>query len=210
MKKQNLKITALAIALSVVGTFTSCEQEETVLNEETSIEVKEKTPLEVSQRAPFLSGVSRYFQGGGNSLHTYRVSRVGSSVGRREGVPFKLGIYNKMTNPTPPAGTTQLFFLVSPGNRDFLLTTNVGEKNTLLRLRWRNVSEYNLYERENPRRPILILNESAYIHTSGGSGRVKLYRFYGASNTDHLFTTNYQEGVNAGYNYEGVTGWVHR
>ncbi len=210
MKKQNLKITTLAIALSVVGMFTSCEQEETLLNEETTVKVKEEVSPELSARAPFLSGVSRYFQGGGNSLHTYRVSRVGANVGSREGVPFKLGIYNKAVTATPPSGTTQLFFLLSPGNRDFLLTTNVGERNTLLRQRWRNVSEYNLYEREDPRRRILILNESSYIHTSGGSGRVKLYRFYGASNTDHLFTTNYQEGINAGYIYEGVTGWVHR
>ncbi len=121
-----------------------------------------------------------------------------------------MGIYNKAVTATPPAGTIQLFFLLSPGNRDFLLTTNVGERNTLLRQRWRNVSEYNLYEREDPCRRILILNEFSYIHTFGGSGRVKLYRFYGASNTYHLFTTNYQEGVNAGYTYEGVTGWVHR
>ncbi len=86
MKKKNLKITTLAIALSVVGMFTSCEQEETLLNEENT--VKEKVSPELSARAPFLSGVSRYFQGGGNSLHTYRVSRVGANVGSREGVPF--------------------------------------------------------------------------------------------------------------------------
>ncbi len=209
MKTIKLKTAVLALTLSALGVFTSCEKnEENLLEEPSVIENSELENSNFKSRAA-LMGVSRYFLGGANSLHTYKVGNIGIGLGRREGVLFKLGTYNKLVTPRPPAGTKQVFFLLSPGNRDFLLTTNTTERNNLLRLRWRNLSEFNFRDREIANGTVLF-NQSVYIHSSGGSGRVKLHRFYGASNSDHLFTTNYQEGVNAGYIYEGVIGWVHR
>jgi hypothetical protein len=35
-----------------------------------------------------------------------------------------------------------------------------------------------------------------------------LYRFYHSGITDHFYTTDYNEGINAGYTYEGVVGYV--
>jgi len=209
MKTIKSKIVTLAFAIGTLAVFTSCNDEEPLVEETSTTETTELEPKELSSRSVGLMGVSRYYLGGANSIHTYRVGNVGVAVGRREGVPFKLGIYNKLITPTPPSGTKQVFFLLSPGNRDFLLTTSVTERNNVIRRGWRNLSEYNFRDREF-RSGRIIFNQSAYIHTSGGSGRVKLYRFYGQSNTDHLYTTNYNEGVNAGYIYEGVIGWVHR
>ncbi|TCI85206.1 hypothetical protein [Tenacibaculum sp. M341] len=204
MKTQILKVRAIALMTVAFGVFTSCEKNEETVIDETSV-VEETVVTSKVQTKTSLVGVRRYFLGGANSIHTYRVSNIGAAIGRYEGMPFKLGIYNNRITPTPPSGTRKLYFLISPGNRDFLMTTNVTERNNVRRAGWKDVSEFNFVERDR-----LLLNESAYIHTSGGSGRVKLYRFYGSSNSDHLFTTNYQEGVNAGYAYEGTIGWVHR
>lgn len=44
------------------------------------------------------------------------------------------------------------------------------------------------------------------IANSPGAGLIALHRFYKSS--DHVITTNYAEGVNAGYVYEGVLGYV--
>ncbi|SNR14839.1 hypothetical protein [Tenacibaculum jejuense] len=209
MKTINFKTGFLALTLSTMGLLTSCEQQETLIEDPNVVEVSDvEIETTTLQNRTTLMGVGRFFLGGANSLHTYRVGNIGANLGRREGVPFKLGIFNKVSTPTPPAGTKQLFFLLSPGNRDFVLTTSASERNTLQRRRWRNVSEFNFQDRESGSGRLLF-NQSAFIHNSGGSGRVKLYRFYGSSNTDHLYTTNYQEGVNAGYAFEGVVGWVH-
>lgn len=52
------------------------------------------------------------------------------------------------------------------------------------------------------------VNEGSYgyVHDSQVSGSIPLYRFFGGS--DHLITTNYQEGVNAGYRLESIEGYV--
>ena len=52
-------------------------------------------------------------------------------------------------------------------------------------------------------------NEGRYgfVYSSGGSGRNSLYRFANPSG-DHLITSTYAEGVNAGYRYEGPLGFV--
>lgn len=53
-------------------------------------------------------------------------------------------------------------------------------------------------------------NEGAYGYIYGGqvAGSVPLYRFYRTANGDHLETTNYNEGVAAGYSLDGVLGYV--
>ncbi|WP_299253164.1 hypothetical protein [uncultured Aquimarina sp.] len=93
------------------------------------------------------------------------------------------------------------FFLLAPGNKDFVMTTSGAEKSNLLRRGFRDDSVKALYEN---------IKKASYIHNNAGNGRVKLYRFYGSSYTDHLYTTNYNEGINAGYAYEGAVGYIYR
>ena len=209
MKTTKLKTIIITAMVLTAGVFTSCETEDVLLNENNDISLDETTSIkEVENTASsrtYYSRVSRYFLGGANSIHTYTVGFVGNRLGSRESTPFQLGLYEKLVTPTPPAGTRQLFFLRSPGSRDFLLTTNTGERSRLLGSGWRDFSEY----REIEGSEVLDI-QASFIHTSGGGGRVQLHRFYGVANTDHLFTINYQEGINAGYRYEGVTGWVYR
>lgn len=47
-----------------------------------------------------------------------------------------------------------------------------------------------------------------YIYSVSVSGSFPLYRFYLASTGDHLETTNYNEGVVAGYAFESTLGYV--
>lgn len=181
-------------------TFTSCDAEndelipEQVLEENTeSIDLQSKSSISQTQ-------VGRYYSGGGNTLHTYKVANVGTGIGTFEGRPFKLGLRNTPASANPPSGTSRLYFLLAPGNRDFLLTTSSQERSNVLRRGWRDLSTWSIYN----------YSQSAVIYRSGGSGRVKLYRFYNSPQSDHLFTTNYHEGVNAGLTYEGVVGYVYR
>ncbi len=46
------------------------------------------------------------------------------------------------------------------------------------------------------------------IYSTQISDSTPLYRFFLQSSGDHLITTNYQEGISAGYSYEGVLGYV--
>ncbi|WP_378174341.1 hypothetical protein [Aquimarina sp. SS2-1] len=195
--KTTLKSSIAFTAALAVLTLTSCEKEDLTLENTTSEDVS--TTSEISGKAIAISPVSRYYAGGSNTVHTYRVLNLGAGIGTFEGRPFKLGTYDYIS--APPSGTKQIFFLLAPGNRDFVMTTSSTEKSNLLRRGFRDYSVRTLYGN---------IKKAAYIHNSGGSGRVKLYRFYGASNTDHLYTTNYNEGVSAGYAYEGVVGYVYR
>lgn len=196
--KNTVNLFKFMVLLCAVMTLTvSCEKDE-ILETENISEV-ETEELSNSKAATFLSPVSRYFSGGANSLHTYRVFNLGVGIGTYEGRPFKLGVYDYSQGV--PSGTKHLYMMLSPGNRDYVMTTSGAERSNLVRRGWRDYSVRTLTG---------TIVKGAYIHNSGGSGRVKLYRFYGASNTDHLYTTNYNEGVNAGYQYEGVVGWVHR
>ncbi|GAA0721671.1 hypothetical protein GCM10009430_23260 [Aquimarina litoralis] len=178
-------------------TFTSCEKDELSSDFE-SVENLQETPENLNKVNTILP-VSRYYSGGSNTVHTYQVLNLGVRHGTYEGRPFKLGTYDFIS--APPSGTRQIFFLLAPGNKDFVMTTSTSEKSNLLRRGWRDYSTKALYSN---------IKKAAYIHTGAGSGRVKLYRFYGASNTDHLYTTNYNEGISAGYIYEGVIGYVYR
>lgn len=47
-----------------------------------------------------------------------------------------------------------------------------------------------------------------YVYQNGGAGLTALYRFYDYANGDHLETTVYSEGVNAGLHLEGILGYV--
>ncbi|WP_156306668.1 hypothetical protein [Novosphingobium sp. AAP1] len=55
-----------------------------------------------------------------------------------------------------------------------------------------------------------LSNEGAfgYAADNSSSGLVPLYRFHNSSATDFLTTETYDEGVNAGYVYEGILGYV--
>ncbi|MFD2562241.1 hypothetical protein [Aquimarina rubra] len=195
--KATLKSSIAFTAILAVLTLTSCEKDELTLENTVSEDVN--TTSEINGKANTISAVSRYYSGGPNTVHTYRVLNLGIGIGTYEGRPFKLGTYDYIS--APPSGTKQLFFLLAPGNRDFVMTTSSAEKSNLLRRGFRDYSVRTLFGN---------IKKAAYIHNSGGSGRVKLYRFYGSSNTDHLYTTNYNEGVGAGYAYEGVVGYVYR
>jgi len=46
-----------------------------------------------------------------------------------------------------------------------------------------------------------------YVYASQETGTIPLYRFY-KSSFGHFFTTNYQEGVNAGLTYEGIACYI--
>lgn len=75
--------------------------------------------------------------------------------------------------------------LLALGNVDYVMTTNFSKASALRRNGWRDYSNWAYFG----------ASQSAYIHSSRGSGRVKLYRFYGSSSTDHLYTTNFAEGT---------------
>lgn len=47
-----------------------------------------------------------------------------------------------------------------------------------------------------------------YVSTIPRAGYVPIYRFYKNSITDHLTTTDYQEGITNGYTDEGIQGYV--
>ena len=47
-----------------------------------------------------------------------------------------------------------------------------------------------------------------YAAAAQSGNLVPLYRFYKGNTKDHLITVNYSEGVNGGYAYEGVLGYV--
>jgi len=47
-----------------------------------------------------------------------------------------------------------------------------------------------------------------YISTVAGAGLTPLYRFHKASSTDHMLTTDYNEGTAAGYTFEATIGYV--
>lgn len=46
-----------------------------------------------------------------------------------------------------------------------------------------------------------------FISSAPRAGFTALYRFYKAADRDHLDTTDYQEGVNAGYSYQATIGY---
>ncbi len=192
---RNKVLLTIKSLLVAVFLFTSCETD----NQDTSPEARDNefeiTPdTKISGKASGAVNekVYRYYRGGSQSLHTYQTqSGSGIAVGNYEGVAFVTPV------TTSSAGIDRnkyniLYFLAHPQLQDFIMTTSATEFWNLRGRGWKNVT----------RRYVLIQKRS-------GSGTKKLYRFYNRTNSDHLYTTNYSEGVNAGYRYEGVTGWVY-
>ncbi len=192
--RNNLLLPIITILFLNIFLFTSCEKEDQDLLTEATINQQEITPdTQVTEKASGITNerVYRNYQGGSYSVHTYKTqSGTGYALGRREGIAF--------VTPTSPtsAGVDRnkynfLWFLLHPERKDFVLTTSSSEFWTLKNSGWRNVTyKYIL------------------IQKSSGNGTSKLYRFYDVANSDHLYTKNYSEGVNAGLKYEGVVGWV--
>jgi hypothetical protein len=50
--------------------------------------------------------------------------------------------------------------------------------------------------------------EGVVFASATGYATAPLYRFYHSVMRDHFYSTNYNEGINAGYAYEGVVGYV--
>lgn len=186
------------VIISVFGLI-SCEVDESTEEVLNSIETAELTEPDDSleeigakNRAALANqNVRRYYAGGSSTMHTYKVASAGAAIGSYEGIAF--------STPVIASGGAYdtnkyniLYFLLHPQNKDFIMTTSATEFWNLKRKGWRNLT-YG--------RPL--------IQKGAGSGAKKLYRFYGVSNSDHLFTKNYSEGVNAGYQYEGVVGYVN-
>lgn len=69
--KSKLKLSILSTAIFTVLTFISCEKEE-IQSESTVLEDLETTS-EINGKATAISPVSRYYSGGSNTVHTYRV-----------------------------------------------------------------------------------------------------------------------------------------
>lgn len=46
------------------------------------------------------------------------------------------------------------------------------------------------------------------IYSTQVPNSVPLYRFNSLKNGDHLTTTNYNEGISAGYKFEGILGYA--
>lgn len=192
---KNTFLSSFAILLfTITFSFTSCEKDEHEVNPDQNSNQTEITPdTKITGKAGGFTNekVYRYYQGGSSSLHTYRTqSGTGSAIGRREGIAF--------TIPTSASSSgvdrnkyNFLWFLLHPQQKDFILTTSSSEFWNLRRQGWKNVTyKYIL------------------IQKGSGNGAKKLYRFYDTKNSDHLFTKNYTEGVNAGLKYEGTVGWV--
>ena len=190
MKKTKFLISILSFAFAICLLLTSCESE----NDDLPLEqVPNKTENNINAKSRALSSqnVYRYYSGGSASLHTYKTQGgQGIGIGSREGISFRTtvaGSHREIDFNT----YNELYFLLHPRKIDFVLTTSPTEILTLISKGWKDVSR-------------LVL-----IYKNPGNGRKKLHRFYHTRNSDHLFTKNYSEGINAGYKYEGVTGWVY-
>lgn len=190
MKKTKFLVSILNLTFVICLLLTSCESE----NEELPLEqVSNATENSSNTKLRALSSqnVYRYYSGGSASLHTYKTQGgQGIGIGRREGVSFRTDVA-RSRREIDFNTYNELYFLLHPRKIDFVLTTSPTEILTLISKGWKDVSR-------------LVL-----IHKKPGNGRKKLYRFYNTQHSDHLYTKNYSEGINAGYKYEGVTGWVY-
>jgi Tfp pilus assembly protein PilV len=57
-------------------------------------------------------------------------------------------------------------------------------------------------------------SESGYegwsvLNDGSAPGSVPMYRWWNGAIGDHFYTTSWQEGINSGYTYEGIFGWVY-
>lgn len=226
MKKSQLGILKLLVITAMI-TFASCSKEEIheeafdseleqleLRTEETDAHIIEaatarmeasiendserlKTlgiPLDESNtRATVQTSVRRYYNSS-STVHTYFSPETGRGhrSGNYEGVAFRtLGV---TANSASPNGTRLAILFLHPQGIDFVISTSAGEDNALSSRGWRTAGPSGNF---------------VFLYRDGGNGRKRLYRFYKASVSDHLFTTNYSEGINNGYSLEGVSGWVY-
>ncbi|PKV52166.1 hypothetical protein ATE84_4268 [Aquimarina sp. MAR_2010_214] len=191
MKKSKFIFSILSIAFIL----TSCETEDQEQLPEQSFETTEIEPSENTngKASTFrYENVYRYYSGRG-SLHTYKTQGgLGVGIGRREGVAFRTPVV-KNPREINKALYSDMYFMLHPSKTDFVLTTNTTEFLNLVNRGWRDA----------------VRGQFVLIQKKPGNGKRKLYRFYDARNSDHLFTKNYSEGINAGLKYEGVVGWVY-
>jgi len=215
MKKQTFKL----LILAVIGftSLISCEKDELTTFDEDKVIKNEKsnvtTPDEIEKnnsRFPGLHNVRRYYAGPPYTSYSYKLdgTTIGASFGAHQGPRFKLNTID--TRLPVPSGTRQLYLLHNKAKHDFMFTTNISERNTIMATGgWydRSIGVYSNYYEDGPRPT--RRREKVYIHMRPGNGLSKLYRFYdNAGQSIHLFTTNYQEGVSKGYKLEGVIGYV--
>ncbi len=205
MKNHKFLFQIITLAFFISFSFTSCELEKDSLEEELvtveepildngeleNLNTNDDVYKESTSRRLTNQSARRYFSGGSQSLHTYKLARSGASIGAYEGIAFSTPVISRGTAYDPNKFAT-LLFLLHPENKDFIMTTSGTEFRSLRRSGWVNKSYYRSLIQKGP-----------------GSGKVPLYRFYSSSNSDHLFTKSYAEGINAGYKYEGIVGYVN-
>lgn len=149
--------------------------------------------IDVATKATLTNAtVNRYYDSG-RTVHSYYSPEVnrGERIGNFEGVAFRT------TGRIGSSGVSSNFKLLvlfsHPQRIDFVMSTSGSEDISLINKGWRtNGTAFN----------VLLISRTQT------PGTRRLYRFYKASNTDHLFTTNYSEGINNGYALENVIGWV--
>lgn len=186
MKNKTL-LPFLKLILVTAFLFSSCEKENDDLPQEQTLD---ETEISSKMNIGYQNVFRFYF--GPKTIHTYRASSgAGTGIGNREGIAFITPLTTDSNIDTNAFHIAH--FMIHPKSQDFVIVTNPTEFNNLVRAGWGNTS-----------RGINVL-----IHKKPGGGRKKLYRFYHAKKSDHLFTKNYAEGRNAGFTYEGVVGWVY-
>lgn len=204
MKMLKLSYLLVGAALTLTS-LASCEKE---TEESLPVEAQESETENIEKNyAPGLKPAIRYYEGGPYTSYNYKIGTAGAAAGTSQGKRFRI---NTILSDRPiPSGTKQLFILQRKDRKDFLMTTNFNEFNNLFRTgRWYDRTLGSFIQ--NPYNPTSRRYEKVYIHTRGGNGRVKLHRFYDAKGQSiHLFTTNYNEGRNRGYKYEGLVGYVY-
>ncbi|AXT62557.1 hypothetical protein D1816_20065 [Aquimarina sp. AD10] len=174
--------------------FISCEVEESTIPAEQIVKDADLNSNETTGKSSLRrENVYRYYSGGSQTMHTYKTrSGNGIGIGSSEGISFSTPVTTNV-NSVNSNEFNVLFFMLHPQRKDFVIGSGVGEFLDLKGKGWRDVSGRNY----------------VLIHKKPGNGRKKLHRFYGVANSDHIYTKNYAEGINAGYRYEGVTGWVY-
>lgn len=196
---------ALICALMISSISCSTDEVETSENENLSLELKDEineSTLEDPNPVDQINGRSspspsftlrpfrRYYAGGSLTVHTYNYQNIGAAIGSFEGTAYTTWVAPQSATFNTSA-FNEAFYLIHPQNKDFIITTSVSEAISLRNSGWR------------------VLNgQRSLIQRSISQSVRPLYRFYNAALSDHLFTTNFSEGTNAGYAYEGRVGYV--
>ena len=196
---------ALICALMISSISCSTDEIATSENENLSLELKDEInestlddPNPADQANGRLSPSSsftlrpfrRYYAGGSLTVHTYNYQNIGTAIGSFEGTAYTTWVA-PLSATFNTSAFNETFHLIHPQNKDFIITTSVSEAVRLQRSGWR-----------------LLNGQRSLIQKSNSQSVRPLYRFYNSAASDHLFTTNFSEGSNAGYRYEGRVGYV--